>query len=124
MDRLRCNLISARRYGFLFLILFGLGLQAEVLAGTWAPQTSPTAQNLGGVYFRDALTGWVVGAASTILNTTDGGVTWTPPATNPATFTGLGVRENATVLWAGGGQGVTVSGDNGLNWIDGLATGT
>src|SRR5207245_1267505 len=29
------------------------------------------------VYFRDAKTGWAVGALGTVLSTTDGGATWT-----------------------------------------------
>ena len=48
----------------------------------WRPRLEPYAipavgsSNLNGVYFKDSTHGWIVGASSTIVQTTDGGNTW------------------------------------------------
>lgn len=43
----------------------------------WTQSSVPTDVLLTAVYFVDQNTGWAVGHDATILNTTDGGVTWT-----------------------------------------------
>jgi len=58
-----------------FLVLFG-SVQ-EVYGGlNWTPQTSGTTKNLRSIDFVDANIGYAIGAAGTILGTTDGGNTW------------------------------------------------
>jgi photosystem II stability/assembly factor-like uncharacterized protein len=54
--------------------------------GTWFQRTTST-EALNGVYFPSAGTGYAVGAANTLLKTTDGGESWNPkpmPDTIPA----------------------------------------
>ena len=49
---------------------------------TWLPQTSGTVNDLSGVNFINASTGWSVGAGSTVLKTTTGGHGTTVSATS------------------------------------------
>jgi photosystem II stability/assembly factor-like uncharacterized protein len=42
---------------------------------SWAPQISNTSNQLEKVHFINTMTGWAVGAAGTILKTTNGGIT-------------------------------------------------
>lgn len=42
----------------------------------WAPQQSPTLNNLRSVSFADSQNGFIVGEQGTILRTSDGGLTW------------------------------------------------
>ena len=86
MNRLRANLIVGQRYGSLILVMVGLCLQAEALAGTWTAQNSGTAADLFSVHFPLGVfhnvggdEGWATGA-NTILHTIDSGTTWTVPA--------------------------------------------
>ena len=47
---------------------------------TWTVQDSGTSNDLYAVEFDDASYGWAVGESDTVLNTIDGGDTWTPYA--------------------------------------------
>jgi photosystem II stability/assembly factor-like uncharacterized protein len=47
-------------------------------AQTWEWQNLvPTGNDLYGVFFTDALIGWVIGDAGIIRSTTNGGINWT-----------------------------------------------
>src|SRR5688572_25637450 len=117
MDRLRYNLIIGKRYGVLCLVLFGLCLKAEALAGTWSAQTSGVAFNLFSVHFATPTEGWAVGAGNTIIHTSNGGASWaTQTPVGPASSY-FGVRFlDALTGWAGGAQSVIRTTDGGANW--------
>jgi len=83
---------------------------------TWQIQDSGTSADLHAIHFVDTENGWVVGAAGTILHTTDAGETWLPQdsgvsvALNACDFTdpytGWIVGNSGTVLkTSNGGQG-------------------
>jgi photosystem II stability/assembly factor-like uncharacterized protein len=64
---------------------------AGILNSVWfidanigAQQTSNTTADLIGIFFFDAQNGWAVGSKNTIMNTTDGGTTWTQQKTSTA----------------------------------------
>jgi photosystem II stability/assembly factor-like uncharacterized protein len=63
-----------------FILLFSLNVILFNVghSQTWTTLTSQTTQNLWGVSFVDANTGYVCGDSGTILKTTNGGTTWTP----------------------------------------------
>ena len=46
---------------------------------TWTQQGNGFTEDLYDVFFLDAQTGWAVGSKGTILETRDGGFTWTSP---------------------------------------------
>jgi len=74
---------------------------------------SPTLKNfLTGVSFGDSSTGYVVGGSSTILKTTDAGVSWVPQTNPGGNFNdvsflnanvGLTVGDGGTILWTTNG---------------------
>jgi len=61
-----------------FTLIIGLFLYSSITAQTfnWTPQTSGVTSYLRDVYFTDSQTGWAVGDAGVILNTTNGGNNW------------------------------------------------
>lgn len=61
---------------FLYVLFFDLLLMQTNFA-QWFPQSSGTTVDLKSVYFIDSNTGWVAGYNGLILNTTDGGTSWT-----------------------------------------------
>jgi photosystem II stability/assembly factor-like uncharacterized protein len=70
------------------IILAGtIALQAQTV--TDLTSKTGTVENLYGIYFINASTGWAVGANSKIIKTTDGGQTWT--SQTPA-IAGYGLR--------------------------------
>lgn len=85
----------------------------------WTPQASGTGEALYGVDFVSSTRGWAVGAAGTIITTSDGGTTWTPQASgtinnlNDVDFTDAGngraVGDNGTIL---------NTSDGGTTWVD------
>lgn len=60
---------------FLFLLLVALPTFAQT--GTWARQRSGSMAWLHAVFFLDQNRGWVVGSKGSLLQTRDGGDTWT-----------------------------------------------
>lgn len=58
----------------LLIIITTLGSFSQ---GTWEIADVPTKQWLRSVFFVDSLYGWVAGHSGTMLNTTDGGDSWT-----------------------------------------------
>ena len=96
-------------------------------AAGWTPQsaTPATTQDLAGVAFADVSDGWAVGAAGTILHTSDGGATWTPQSATPATTQDLaGVAfADASDGWAVGAAGTILhTSDGGATWTPQSAT--
>jgi lipoprotein-anchoring transpeptidase ErfK/SrfK len=59
----------------LFVALLLVAATAWAAAG-WSPQSSGTTNGLAAVAFANSSDGWAVGAAGTILATSDGGTTW------------------------------------------------
>jgi len=88
--------------------------------GTWQ-WTSPSVQGntLEGVSFLDANTGWAVGAAGTVLKTTDGGTSWVaqiPSPNNCAGFSPYGSGCNLTGVNFVDANNGWVVGDYGTIW--------
>ena len=82
---------------------------------SWSTQEM-TGTTLMGVYFTDANTGWAVGLAGQIVNTTDGGASWTAQASGTtATLQDVHFTD-ANTGWAVGSSGTI------LHTIDGGAT--
>ena len=63
-----------------FLLLLLLALPTFAQTGTWARQKSGSMAWLHAVFFLDQNRGWVVGSKGSVLQTRDGGNTWTPRA--------------------------------------------
>ncbi|MCW3148696.1 YCF48-related protein [Stutzerimonas stutzeri] len=62
-------------------VLVGVGLHGMIKRSTdggttWQQVQSPVSTDLVQVRFRDPMNGWAVGHDSVLLNTTDGGLTW------------------------------------------------
>lgn len=61
--------------------LVAVGVRGHILTSdddgrSWHQRPSPRSVTLTGLQFVDALQGWAVGHGSTVLHTTDGGLTW------------------------------------------------
>jgi len=74
---------------------------------TWYQLSSPTSQNLRGVYFQNGVSGWITGYAGTIYYTSNGGTSWTNQSTGVYDLykiifvddtTGWVVGQNGTIL--------------------------
>src|SRR6266851_956226 len=114
------------------VLLFGItgvGTSASFAQSGWTRQTSGTTNGLDAVSFVDAKTGWAgftgIDGLYYILNTTDGGDTWTPQLIGRTSDLGLHavVFVDANTGWAVGGQptapfmGVVVhTTDGGATW--------
>lgn len=91
---------------------------------TWGTLTpfagAAFTRNLRGVYFRDALTGFVVGDGGTILRTLDGGKSWSyreaPTEADLYAVAALPADGAAEVYAVGEHQTVLKSTDNGTSW--------
>ena len=92
----------------------------------WKSQNSGVTAQLNSVHFVDADTGWAVGNNSTIRNTTDGGVTWTPQ-TGPQAMDIYAVYfVDADYGWAVGGsytsRKIIHTSDGGATWAEQTST--
>ncbi len=87
-------------------LLCGLAvLPGGAWAAGWTSRTSGTTSALRGVAFANASDGWAVGAAGTIVATTNGGTTWTAQTSNTDnTLYGVACA-NASDAWAVGDDG-------------------
>jgi len=108
------------------LMLLLVPVAAWAAAG-WSPQVATPAvtADLAAVDFSDSSDGWAVGAAGTILHTTDGGATWTAQAATPATTQSLaGVAfADSSDAWAVGAAGTILhTTDGGATWTAPTAT--
>ena len=66
---------------------------------TWTRVRTETANDLVAVHFSDAQHGYISGAFSTLLKTSDGGETWTPVATPvSASFVSVAARSAEEVF--------------------------
>jgi photosystem II stability/assembly factor-like uncharacterized protein len=102
----------------LCLALLLVATAAWAAAG-WTAQSSGTASALSAVACTSPLDGWAVGAAGTILVTSDGGETWAAPTTPvPTTHDLSGVAfADAGHGWAVGAAGtILVTSDGGETW--------
>ncbi|RCS56196.1 hypothetical protein DTL42_00275 [Bremerella cremea] len=61
-------------------------------------QRLPTTATLRGIYFRNEANGWAVGALGTILNTTDGGKTWTVQRQGGQRLALLGIVHDPSII--------------------------
>lgn len=100
---------------FLFFVqMFCFDIKAQ-----WSLQTSGTANNLFSIHFINTNIGWAVGGNNTILQTVNGGTTWSPVA-GPGglpTSSYLGVRFiDSNTGWVGGGSVVLRTADGGTMW--------
>jgi photosystem II stability/assembly factor-like uncharacterized protein len=84
----------------------------------WVLQTpSGTRNDLTGVFFSDASTGWAVGVQGTILHTANGGATWVPQNSPTADSLNRVQFVSPTQGWIVGLNGTILStGDGGATW--------
>ena len=100
-------------------LAFLLVATAAWAAAGWTAQSSGTASALSAVACTSPLDGWAVGAAGTILVTSDGGETWTAPTTPVPTTHDLAAVAFADAGhgWAVGAAGtILVTSDGGETW--------
>lgn len=105
-------------FSFFALISFAIAKPAFA-AGTWTVQTSGTTQNLMGVKFIDANTGWAVGGTSApaILKTANGGTNWNAQsAPGPQNLMGVDAWDMNNALISGYGGVVNRTTNGGSNW--------
>jgi len=82
---------------------------------TWTRIRTETTSDLTAVHFADAQHGYITGAFSTLLKTSDGGETWTPVATPvSASFVSVAARSADEVFI--GRTGLHRTGDSGSHW--------
>nr|AWJ66354.1 hypothetical protein [uncultured bacterium] len=104
------------RFATLFLALL---LPGAVLAQTWTPQTTPTAEPLADVEFLDPMNGFAVADGGLLLRTTNGGTTWTSEILfgGALDLEGLAFNPSGTVGVIATGDGpVFRSTDGGATW--------
>ena len=78
---------TGRIISYVIMALLIATLSAAASAKTWTSvRESKWKEPFYDVYFVDAQRGWIVGAASTILHTTDGGKTWNNQPSHPLPF--------------------------------------
>ena len=83
----------------------------------WMQQTSGTTLDLTSVSAVDGATAWAVGAAGTVLKTTDGS-TWNPQAVGVTTNDLYGVSSlNTQNAFAVGDAGWALKTTNGADWV-------
>ena len=80
--RIRRRLLATGGLGAALCLAALLAASGAWAAAGWSPQSSGTSTDLSAVAFTDATDGWAVGAAGTILRTTDGGLSWTTQASS------------------------------------------
>lgn len=91
--------------------VYGFGEQLSIAVGAagtilrwdgqqWTTSTSGTNQPLAKAWGADSSSIWVVGALGTLLNSTDGGVTW---IANASLNTAIGSKGNYVAIWGSTG---------------------
>ena len=95
------------------------------IGGTWATPAQGTTQNLLATYFVNSSTGWAVGAAGSVLKTTDGGASWFGKTVATGSLRGV-MFINGTTGWIVGDAGTILkTTDGGATWnpqTSGVAT--
>lgn len=128
------NRRQTARFGLVIAALFAAWMVGS-LAPSAAQDGTPTVTKLfeetsyylKDITFVDTATGWAVGDVhwdqagrryvSTIIHTTDGGVTWTPQATDTTALLNAVAFVDAATGWAVGAEGVILhTADGGQTW--------
>ena len=116
---------SARLLGLTLLVLcpavisFSLTSRACAEPSFFWANPKPTGTELGGVEFESASVGYAVGLYSTVLRTTDGGITWHDLTVLDAAapdFKDVLVAAPGTLLAVGAAPGIFRSTDSGASW--------
>jgi photosystem II stability/assembly factor-like uncharacterized protein len=85
---------------------------------TWTQVTSGTTARLNGGAFSTSGTFVLVGTGGTIVESTDGGTTWTTPGSNTVSdLYGATFGTNPSRFIAVGAQGTLLVGESGADWI-------
>jgi photosystem II stability/assembly factor-like uncharacterized protein len=99
-------------------------LLAQPYGVEWEILSSPTENTLRRLHFIDSKTGWAVGAAGTIIHTTDGGENWVVQNSNVTTFVTEVFFLNSNLGWAltlkdapPFGTQILKTTDGGNNWV-------
>jgi photosystem II stability/assembly factor-like uncharacterized protein len=99
---------------------FGVILRSNDGGRSFQSQVSASDKTLFGVFFADDQRGWAVGMESTMITTTDGGVTWAPQQVKSPPGFSLALYDLeilGNVGWAVGNSGfLLTSTDAGLTW--------
>ncbi len=83
----------------------------------WSKIGSISAEQLQGVYFKDAQTGWVVGTKGALLKTTNGGSAWSKVVVSGLASQDLhGISANGNVIVVTGKNLLLRSEDAGVTW--------
>jgi len=105
-------------YCFIFLLIF---LNSSIIFSQpygWYAQTSPTTNNLNGIWFADINTGTIVGNAGVILRTTNGGTNWISQNTGSTMHLFAVFFASPNTGWAVGDVGTILKTTNGgTNWV-------
>jgi photosystem II stability/assembly factor-like uncharacterized protein len=83
---------------------------------TWTRVRTETANDLVAVHFADAQHGYIAGAFSTLLKTSNGGDTWTPVASTPVSASYVSVAARSAEEVFIGRVGLYRTGDSGSHW--------
>jgi photosystem II stability/assembly factor-like uncharacterized protein len=98
------------------MLMYAAALHAQ--SGEWSIRSSPTLRNLYGVAYSDRNTWVAVGGGGTILQSTDGGMGWTP-VSSPVADALRGVSFHGSIGLAVGISGrVLRTTDGGSSWTD------
>src|SRR5438876_2015803 len=101
----------------LFTIIFFFSA-SSFLYSQWIPQSSGTANQLDHIYFIDAANGFICGASSTILRTTNAGTNWSAePNTTGVNLWGI-TFINSTTGVVVGDDAIARTTNGGVNWIN------
>lgn len=104
------------------LLTFYLPLNARARSaantGSWAMQTSGTANELRSVHFINDNEGWAAGANATLLHTINGGSAWTPLPTGAEPAGGFNTVRflDHNTGWVGGSSVIARTLDAGMSW--------
>jgi len=90
-----------------------MNIPVNAQPGWFVQSPLPQGNTLNSVYFTDSNTGWAVGNAGTILQTSNGGTNWTPQTSGTASnLTSVQFTDN-TIGWAVGHSGRILKTTNG-----------
>jgi photosystem II stability/assembly factor-like uncharacterized protein len=108
-----------------FIITLGLvsGVSGMVLAQDWEARTSGRADLLNGVWFTDANRGFAVGQGGTVLETEDGGQTWSALALTVDDMLDVSFRDGSTGLIVGDNGKIFRTVNAGQDWNE-VSSGT
>ena len=114
----------------LWFVVGATGTAARTTNGgaTWEKPNTRTTAYCYGLFFQNALRGWMTGASSTLRKTTDGGVNWDTVTTGLSGTLYNVYFVDDSVGWVAGGNGALIkTTDGGTTWANqttGLTNGT